>query len=215
MTDMLLNGRKKNGKKYKGWDPTKERSTYDLAFYEKHRKYYQRGVLNFKKWIDDNFDYASIVDVGCGQGDFLKPFEDAGKEVLGIDFSKGATDGLVIKPEHYFDHDLTQPLSISSRHYDVVYSLEVYEHIPDEFELTYLKNLMSFNAKTLIVSCAAPGQIGRSHYNCVGRDEMIQKLATLSNGAYRCNDALTASFSVIKGLASFYRKNTAVFDRVI
>jgi hypothetical protein len=92
--------------------------------------------------------------------------------------------------------------------WDLVYSLEVYEHIPGEFEDTYLSNLVALKPKHLIISCAEPGQWGRHHYNCNDKAHVIEKLSALG---YTYDDALTQSFLKIKGLATFYKKNTAVF----
>lgn len=198
-------------KRYKGWDPQKESETYDVGFYEKHRKYYDKGIVHYAEWLEQNLQFDSIVDVGCGCGDFLVPLVEK-KKVLGIDFSTGAEAMLAIPPECYLCHDLTKPLSEldTKSSYDLVVSLEVYEHIPEEFESTFIDNLLAFKPKTLILSCAEPGQWGRHHYNCRGKDEVV---TILTGKGYAYDEALTSSFQKIKKLASFYRKNTAVFTR--
>jgi len=45
-------------------------------------------------------------------------------------------------------------------------SLEVGEHIPSEFEQTFLDNLVVNKPKMIIVSWAIPGQVGDGHVNC-------------------------------------------------
>jgi hypothetical protein len=195
--------------KYKGWNADMERGTYDLGFYEKHRKYYEAGVGHLATWLKDNVQFTSIVDVGCGVGDMLVPLLEE-YDCLGIDFSDGARDGLTIPKNRYIDHDLTKPIDWEVKHRDVVMSLEVWEHIPQEFEPTYVANLMAFTPDVLIVSCAADGQWGRHHYNCGDKAHVLQVV-----GAYGYEEdvALTTSWAKIKKLAGFYRKNTVIFQR--
>jgi SAM-dependent methyltransferase len=194
--------------KYKGWNPDKERGTYDLDFYEKHRKYYEAGVSHLASWLKDNLQFTTIVDVGCGVGDMLVPLLGT-HECYGVDFSNGARDGLVIPKERYTDHDLTTPIG-KVEHRDVVLSLEVWEHIPEEFEPTYVANLMAFTPDVLIVSCAADGQWGRHHYNCGDKAHVLQVVGAYG---YEEDAELTATWAKIKKLAGFYRKNTVIFRR--
>ena len=196
--------------KFKGWDPEKERGTYDTDFYEKHRKYYEGGVTNMATWMREAMDFKSIVDVGCGVGDMLVPLSET-HDILGIDFSKGAKEGLVIPEKCYRDHDLTTPLGVVE-HRDVVLSLEIWEHIPEEFEATYVANMIAFDPNYIIVSCAAPEQWGRHHYNCKGRDHVIE---VMQGHGYEIDDELTAGWQKIKKIATFYRRNTTVFRRSV
>lgn len=202
--------RRKNGKKFKGWDPVKERATYDSEFYAKHQRYYERSLPFMAAFIADSFpEIETIVDVGCGNGDMLAPLVES-YQVLGVDFSKGARESLVIPHEYYLDHDLTTPMKDLPEQRDLVMSLEVWEHIPEQFEDQYVANLLAFNPKHLIVSCAEPGQWGRHHYNCSGVDEVRRKMSGLG---YTVSEDLTEKWRKIKYLATFYRKNTLVFHR--
>lgn len=203
--------RKKNGKKFKEWDPAKERATYDTEFYEKHQKYYERALPGIADFVVTNLpNVKSIVDVGCGNGDMLSGLVST-HDILGIDFSDGAAQSLNIPRSNYLDHDLTKPLPDSLKNSrDLVLSLEVWEHIPEEFENQYVSNLTIFNADYMVVSCAAPGQWGRHHYNCAGVDEVREKMSKLG---YVEDEALTAVWRKIKYLASFYRKNTLVLRK--
>ena len=49
--------------------------------------------------------------------------------------------------------------------YDWIISLEVAEHIPKEFESTYLDNIVRHAVEGIIISWAIPGQDGVQHIN--------------------------------------------------
>ncbi|CAG2233439.1 unnamed protein product [Mytilus edulis] len=50
--------------------------------------------------------------------------------------------------------------------YDWIISLEVAEHIPKKFESIYLDNLFRHAKVGIILSWAAPGQVGLQHHGC-------------------------------------------------
>ena len=204
-----MNTKRKNGKQFKGWDPENERATYDADFYKKHQRYYERALPGMAAFIKENFpDAKSIMDIGCGTGEMLEPLVETHR-VLGIDFSQGAREMLVIPSDSYLDHDLTKPLPAVDR-FDVVLSLEVWEHIPEEFEDVYVHNLLVSEPKHLIVSCAAPGQWGRHHYNCGGPEHVVEKM---KGRGYELDEELTSEWNKIKYLATFYKRNTLIFNR--
>lgn len=196
-------------KRFKGWDPAAEAATYDSAFYEKHRKYYKKGLATLVAWLETNVTFDSIADIGCGCGDMLLPFVGK-KKLFGIDFSTGATNMLVIPQDRYLSHDLTTPIPGEVAPVDLLISLEVYEHIPRAFEDVFIANLLKFQPKTLIVSCAEAGQPGLHHYNCRGRDEVVELFKA---HGYVFDVQATVSFQSIKHLAAFYKNNTAVLRR--
>jgi SAM-dependent methyltransferase len=202
--------RRKNGKQFKGWDPDKERATYDADFYAKHERYYVRSLPFMAAFVKDSFpDVETIVDVGCGNGDMLDPLR-ADYDTLGVEFSEGGVEALKARGIDHLDHDLTTPMPELPAERDLVMSLEVWEHIPEQFEDQYVANLLAFNPKHLIVSCAEPGQWGRHHYNCSGVEQVREKMAGLG---YTVDEDLTAKWRKIKYLATFYRKNTLVLHR--
>ena len=197
-----------SNKKLKEYDEVHERETYDKNFYEKHECYYKKAVTNFTNYMLENFEFDSICDIGCGTGEFLSQLQGT-KDVLGIDFSVGASECLVLDRAKYLDADVTKPLNLN-RTFDVVVSLEVFEHIFKELEDVYLDNIDSLSPKYLILSCAVPRQWGRHHVNPREPEYVIE---TLLKRGYEVDVERTEKFKCIKKLAAFYRKNTHVFHK--
>ena len=195
-------------KTFKNWVVGEERSVYDLKFYEKSRiKPLQiQRLVNF---INKNFSVDSIADLGCGQGDFLHHFEDT-KRTLGIDFSIGAITGLLLRKENFLNHDLTTHFAVSPGQYDLVMSLETWEHIPEPFEKIYVDNIMALDPKYVMVSCARIDQKGRHHYNCNYPEHIIE---VMTARGLQYDENLTARFQATKFL-KMYTSNTHIFRKV-
>src|SRR4051812_16812662 len=72
---------------------------------------------------------SSVLDVGCGRGDWLRTFADLGvRTVVGVDGPHIRLDDLAIPSDAFVRHDLRQPLDLG-RIFDLVVSLEVAEHL--------------------------------------------------------------------------------------
>ena len=104
----------------------------------------------------------SVLDLGCGMGDYVKHLRKAGIECEGIDGNPSTpelSDGICQTA------DLATPLEFT-RLFDWALSLEVAEHIPRKYERPYLQNLDAANRKGIVMSWAIPGQTGLGHVNC-------------------------------------------------
>lgn len=194
------------------YDADHEQKTYDAAYYENHTKYYEKGIPFFESYIRDNFDFTSIADCGCGTGAFSAPFQPD-KKVFGFDYSVGSKAVSFLDKMNYHEADLTVAGStVVAKGVDIAMSLEVYEHIKPAYEKNYLGNVFGLGASHVIISCAGKGQWGRHHYNCKDIEEVIEIVAKLFP-EYEVDEERTAKFKKIKKLASFYRKNTLVFQK--
>lgn len=114
---------------------------------------------------------ASVLDLGCGLGHYQKSIEKCGLSWRGFDGSaniEAATGGRV----HF--SDLSVPIDVGVA--DWVLSLEVGEHVPKQYESTYLDNVVRHARHGVILSWAVPGQVGHYHVNCRENEEVIQDL---------------------------------------
>jgi SAM-dependent methyltransferase len=113
----------------------------------------------------DMFSPKNVIDVGCGLGDWLLVFKDAGAErILGIDGEWVDKEKLYIDEVDFRNTDLTAPVSLDES-FDLVICLEVAEHLPASAAKTLVKSLVSLG-DTIIFSASVPDQgKGQNHIN--------------------------------------------------
>jgi SAM-dependent methyltransferase len=105
-----------------------------------------------------------IIDVGCGDGTWLKVFHEQGvREILGVDGIHVDENILVIPKENFKPFDLINPLQFEQT-FDLVISLEVAEHLPPEAAGTFVESLTSLGS-VILFSAAIPHQPGEHHIN--------------------------------------------------
>lgn len=199
------------------YDAEVESQAYDVDFYDGTRKDFVKALPALKTWFEQCFPEArSIVDLGCGSGEMISCVSET-YDAWGIDFSTGAQ---VLGPRFLGDKfvvgDLTRPLQEQSpklqRKFDIVFSIETYEHIQQQYEDQYLANLKSFDPDYLIVSCAPPAQKGRHHYNRLDFFDFVKKVEGAfpeMEGDFRS----TITFHSLPHLRYYYRYNTVVMKR--
>lgn len=109
------------------------------------------------------FHPNSIIDIGCGIGDYVEGFEERGIPSFGLEGNKNVLPYLVIPEDSVFIRDLRKPVYLS--HFDLVVCFEVLEHIEPEYADILVSNLTSLSDR-ILVSAAPPGQGGHYHVNC-------------------------------------------------
>jgi SAM-dependent methyltransferase len=110
------------------------------------------------------FAPRSVVDVGCGPGEWLAAFERAGvDQIYGLDGHWVNRDRLAINPQFFEPIDLMGDWSIPGE-FDLVVCLEVAEHIPKSSSARFVKQLVEA-APAILFSAALPGQEGTNHIN--------------------------------------------------
>ena len=105
----------------------------------------------------------SIVDFGCGIGAFLVEAVIRGIEVLGIDGDYINRDDLLFPDKYFYPFDLSEEMNINKK-YDLAMSLEVAEHISEEYADVFVSNIVQ-SADIIIFSAAIPRQNGTGHIN--------------------------------------------------
>ena len=106
----------------------------------------------------------SVIDVGCGLGTWLSVFKEFGvKDVFGIDGDHVDRSMLQIPNERFTAFDLKKPIPID-RQFDLVISLEVAEHLPEDCAKTFIHSLTGLGP-VILFSAAIPFQGGTNHLN--------------------------------------------------
>lgn len=133
-----------------------------------------------------------IIDIGCGPGTYVEELRKFSFDAHGIDND----DRLPLAPHfHHVDLSLPAPRQVGA--FDVVISLEVGEHIPEQHAASYLSYIAGTGVDTVYFSAAIPGQGGNGHINCQHKTYWIKRFHAL--GFYYDADATTAWLSFMRG----------------
>lgn len=147
----------------------------------------------------------TLLDLGCGKGDYIKYFKSQGCEVTGLDgnpHTPALSDGLAGV------QDISVPFSLGKK-FDVVISLEVGEHIPAEYESTLIDNIIKHAKNKIITSWAVPGQGGDGHVNCRTNEYIIDEFEKRGWEYNRLASSILRTSSSLP----WFKKTLFVFER--
>lgn len=106
----------------------------------------------------------SVVDVGCGTGEFLSVCAENGiADIYGIDGEWIDKKKLRIDENFFLSANLAAPVHIQKK-FDLALSLEVAEHIPPQSAKIFVENLTSLSS-VIAFSAAIPFQGGANPYH--------------------------------------------------
>jgi SAM-dependent methyltransferase len=152
-------------------------------------------------------EVRSAVDVGCGVGTWLYALKNKGvQEVLGIDGNWVDRALLMIPQDCFMASDVSQGISLPKR-YDLVLSLEVAEHIPQDRVSTYVRSLSGLS-DYILFSAAVPHQGGRHHVN----EQWPRYWADLFHDqGYACIDIIRWVIWDDPEIPPYYRQNVMLY----
>jgi len=146
--------------------------------------------------IVDLFHPQSLLDVGCGQGEWLEAF--------GLDDMEGVD---IAAPEPWQRFDLTERLDLG-RTFDLVLSLETGEHLPKTAAQEYVKSLIR-HSRTIVFSAAVPGQEGKGHINCQPHEYWHDRFYILGYDVFD----IVRPYIRHPDVSPWYRDNIFVYQR--
>lgn len=166
---------------------------------------------NLAQWIYDfclKNKINSVTDFGCGLGEYLAKLSPIVDYAIGIEGS--------IPKQAKFDNikqlDLTTILGNYVNDCQLGISLEVGEHIPEEFMEVYLDNITRYTEKYLITSWAVRGQAGFGHVNCLDNEEILPEF---EKRGFELMEAETKEVrAAIEDKAHWFRNTLFVFKKL-
>ena len=162
------------------------KNPYDRIFFESKIGFSNYTASVFYKIIRNKLPKLdSVVDIGCGTGNWLSNFERFGtKKILGIDNFVNDSSLLEIKKDQYLKHDLNQTVELDMR-FDLALCLEVGEHLPKKSSKILVQSLTGLSDHVLF-SAAIPGQGGCNHVNEQWQSFWINLFKKYNFGCYDC-----------------------------
>lgn len=193
---------------------------YDNGFFDDGRQYFAHGLPVWKDFVLNDLAATSIADFGCGQGDWLEPFQGT-IPVWGCD-GYAREDMLRVDAKNFqkVDISVSRPSDLTVGPRDVVMSLEAMEHVANDKEHNFLDCMLSPDPRLVVFGVASgwgtydptqfkvnrlkekiPGgpdwhmQWGRHHVNCQPVDVVIAKMDARG---YVVDPALSDKFSNLR-----------------
>ena len=137
---------------------------YTTKFYDERRSGAANSAAVIVPLVLELLPAKSVVDVGCGEGDWLAVFRRAGLEdVLGLDGAHVERGRLQIPQQYFQVADLSKPLRVD-RAFDLAVCVEVAEHLSADCAPAFVESLVRL-APAVLFSAAIPFQGGVNHLN--------------------------------------------------
>lgn len=160
-------------------------SQYDESFYAAQLEESLAAARIYVAQLGKVFAPASVLDVGCGRGPWLKAFREAGAErLVGLD---GVwNQGSLLDPAIDFrPTDLEQATrhGWSGERFDLAMSVEVAEHLPPETSRGFAELLCSAS-DIVMFGAAIPHQGGTHHVNLRPQSAWAAEFAALGFDAW-------------------------------
>ena len=104
----------------------------------------------------------TVYDFGCGTGFYLSKLSENKFRCIGVEGTPGINE--ISHFKEIKEADLSKPLDLKTSK-GTVLSFEVAEHLAPEQEYQFVKNLLKYCDRFLIISWAIEGQNGYGHNN--------------------------------------------------
>ncbi|MCI9880225.1 MULTISPECIES: methyltransferase domain-containing protein [Methylobacterium] len=180
---------------------------YDFDWHRMHREKTERSAKLTLSIIRDIFDVDSILDIGCGDGIWLKTSRTLGFSVCkGIDGPWTKMEDLQIPKEDIKIGNLENRFEMGRR-FDLAISLEVAEHIKNESSDIMVDNLTQ-HSDLLLFGAAIPYQGGFRHINEMWQSWWADKFA---ERGYRYFDVVRPQIWHRNDVHYWYKQNALLY----
>jgi len=181
---------------------------YDASFFNWLNQGSMRSAMVVLPLLAKWFSPGSVLDVGCGTGAWLSVWRELGvTDCLGID-GHVMIDALIISEDQFKRVNLDRPFALG-RHFDLVMSLEVAEHLDASSADLFVSSIAS-HSDLILFSAAIPGQGGVGHINCQWPTYWSHRFATHGFEAF---DPIRPTIWENEEVMPWYRQNTLLYAR--
>lgn len=139
---------------------------YDNDFYRDQIEGSYRSAKRYASILGEVWQPASVVDLGCGRGAWLKAFRERGAvRVMGLDGPWNAQDKMIDPEIEFRPVDFNETLNAADlAKFDLAISLEVAEHLEEAVARNFVASLANLSDNVLF-GAAFSGQGGTNHVN--------------------------------------------------
>lgn len=182
---------------------------YDCKFFESLAQGSRDSAEIVLSQLFKLFMPTSIVDVGCGEGEWLRVCQDMGvDDLLGIDGPWVDTKRFLVR-DGFAACNLADEKPSLNRTFDLAMSLEVAEHLPETSAGNFVEILTTLS-DVVLFSAAVPGQGGTDHLNEQWISYWIEHF---KNVGFVGVDAIRPMLWDDTRVKVWYRQNIVVFVR--
>jgi SAM-dependent methyltransferase len=171
----------------------------------KYSSYFKRSSAEelLRRFMKSNY---SVVDFGCGTGEWLKVARDMGADVVqGVETEFDSIEPIDVP---VFYGDLASDEIDLGRKFDIGICVEVAEHLPSESAKGLVDNIAR-HCDMVIFSAAVPGQGGVFHVNEQPPKYWSDLFAAKGFVCYDIREEFWENTKV----ESWYRQNLLIFER--
>lgn len=125
-----------------------------------------RSAIKYVDFLSTIYRPASVADLGCGRGTWLKAFKDSGTgKVVGYDGPWNQQSNMVDQAIEFHSVDLNKPIDAENmERFDLAMSLEVAEHLEASSASGFVTSLTRLS-DVVLFSAAFTQQGGTNHIN--------------------------------------------------
>lgn len=180
---------------------------YDVGYYDQHLRGSLRSAKTILGQLFEHYRPASILDVGCGIGTWLRAASELGiADLQGIDGDHVEKSSLLIDERFFRPTDLRDPFELDRR-FELTVSVEVAEHLPYDRGPSFVRDVVA-TTDIILFSAAAPYQGGRGHFN----EQWPEYWAILFRSyGFDCFDPFRDSVWDNEGVEPWYAQNAFLF----
>lgn len=145
---------------------------YADEFYSKRVKYCRRAPV-MCQGIIDMWHPKTVIDAGCALGDLVNEFINQKIDAVGIEGNNACLPYIQCPSGCIRILDLSKKIDLGRR-FSVAISLEVAEHIEEQYADIYINNMCKFS-NILVMSVCDYGETNKIHCNVKTRSYWIKK----------------------------------------